>query len=219
MALAASYRIKLCRPQYVFLDFTGFFFYSFDRYWKRTSFLILKKNCLRQNRTPLFFLYQSRIFCRTCLFPTSSPAIYTFVIWRVFVLKFIYSPLLPELLHYKPVRHVSRSLHLNDETAKILCLNNKEGNHLSFGRIVTRIDVCRLQPTRILVIARNLHRESRVLNEVRFSYRSKTMGLKIAASEIFEIQQVTAKIMIALLVIFILCSPVEQNILERFALM
>ena len=73
--------------------------------------------------------------------------------------------------------------------------------------------------TRILVISRNLHRESRVLNEVRFSYRSKTMGLKIVISEIFEIQEVTAKMMIALLVIFILCSPVEHNILERFALM
>ena len=42
----------------------------------------------------------------------------------------IYSPLLPVLLHYKPVRHVSRPLHLNCETAKVLCLDTKGENRL-----------------------------------------------------------------------------------------
>ena len=65
--------------------------------------------------------------------------------------------------------------------------------------------------TRVLVVARNLSRESRALNaQVRFNYRSETIVVKIAGrSEIFE-RQATAKMMIAVMVIFILCSAAEH---------
>ena len=64
--------------------------------------------------------------------------------------------------------------------------------------------------TRVLVVARNLARKSRVLNaQVRFNYENNTTDIKISSSEIFE-RQATAKMMIVVMVIFILCSAAEH---------
>ena len=65
--------------------------------------------------------------------------------------------------------------------------------------------------TRVLVVARNLSLESRALKaQVRFNYRGKTIGVKTAGrSDIFE-RQATAKMMIAVMVVFILSSSAEH---------
>lgn len=64
--------------------------------------------------------------------------------------------------------------------------------------------------TRVLVVARKLTRESRALNrQVRFNYTNDTIHIKTTSPEIFG-KQATAKMMIVVMAIFILCSAAEQ---------
>lgn len=101
------------------------------------------------------------------------------------------------------------------QTTILLFANEERGSIFSILKTLTFNTILMILVivlwTRVLVVARNLSRESRTFNaQVRFNYRSETIGVKTAGrSEIFE-RQATAKMMIAVMVIFILCSAAEH---------
>lgn len=64
--------------------------------------------------------------------------------------------------------------------------------------------------TSVLAVAQSVSREARALNaQVRFNYRNDTLDLNASDSPIFERQR-TAKMMIFVMAIFILCSVGEH---------